>query len=58
MARCSLSGLPSKLLRDAAHIVSDKNERSGQPVVPNGILLSEIIPRSPAFLGQPLAARA
>jgi putative restriction endonuclease len=29
-------------LLDAAHIVSDKDERLGQPVVPNGIPLSKI----------------
>jgi putative restriction endonuclease len=35
--RCALSGLPEPLLLDAAHIVADKNEQLGQPVVPNGI---------------------
>jgi putative restriction endonuclease len=40
--RCALSGLPEPLLLDAAHIVDDKNERLGQPVVPNGIPLSKI----------------
>src|SRR5260370_16989191 len=35
--RCALSGLPEPLLLDAAHIISDKHERLGQPVVPNGI---------------------
>ena len=35
--RCALSGLPEPMLLDAAHIVSDKDERLGQPVVPNGI---------------------
>jgi putative restriction endonuclease len=34
--RCALSGLPEPLLLDAAHIVADKDERFGQPVVPNG----------------------
>ena len=29
-------------LLDAAHIVADKDERLGQPVVPNGIPLSKI----------------
>jgi len=37
-----LSGLPEPLLLDAAHIVSDKDEKLGQPVVPNGIPLSKI----------------
>jgi putative restriction endonuclease len=37
-----LSGLPEPLLLDAAHIVADKDERLGQPVVPNGIPLSKI----------------
>jgi putative restriction endonuclease len=40
--RCAMSGLPEPLLLDAAHIVSDKDERLGQPVVPNGIPLSKI----------------
>lgn len=40
--RCALSGLPESLLLDAAHIVEDKDERFGQPVVPNGIPLSKI----------------
>jgi len=40
--RCALSGLPETMLLDAAHIVSDKDEWLGQPVVPNGIPLSKI----------------
>jgi len=40
--RCALSGLPEPVLLDAAHIVADKDERLGQPVVPNGIPLSKI----------------
>ena len=40
--RCALSGLPEPLLLDAAHIISDRNEQLGQPVVPNGIPLSKI----------------
>jgi len=40
--RCALSGLPEALLLDAAHIMEDKDERFGQPVVPNGIPLSKI----------------
>ena len=40
--RCALSGLPEPLLLDAAHIVADKDERFGQPMVPNGIPLSKI----------------
>jgi putative restriction endonuclease len=40
--RCALSGQPEPLLLDAAHIVMDKDERFGQPVVPNGIPLSKI----------------
>src|SRR5262249_12216902 len=40
--RCALSGLPEPLLLDAAHIVADKDEKLGQPVVPNGIPLSKI----------------
>ena len=33
---------PEPLLLDAAHIISDKDEKFGQPVVPNGIPLSKI----------------
>jgi len=40
--RCALSGMPEALLLDAAHIIVDKNELMGQPVVPNGIPLSKI----------------
>lgn len=40
--RCALSGLPEQRLLDAAHIVSDRNERLGQPIVPNGLPLSKI----------------
>jgi putative restriction endonuclease len=37
-----LSGLREPLLLDAAHIVTDRDEQLGQPVVPNGIPLSKI----------------
>jgi putative restriction endonuclease len=40
--RCALSGLPESLLLDAAHIIADKDELFGQPVIPNGIPLSKI----------------
>lgn len=40
--RCALSRLPEPLLLDAAHIIADKDEDLGQPVVPNGIPLSKI----------------
>ena len=40
--RCALSGLPEPLLLDAAHIVPDKDEKLGQPVVANGISLSKV----------------
>lgn len=40
--RCAFSRLPEPLLLDAAHILPDKDERLGQPVVPNGIPLSKI----------------
>lgn len=39
-ARCH--DCPESLLLDAAHIVADKDERVGQPIVPNGIPLSKI----------------
>lgn len=40
--RCALSGLPEPVLLDAAHIVEDRDELLGQPVVRNGIPLSKI----------------
>ena len=40
--RCALSGLPEQRLLDAAYIISDKNEKLGQPIVPNGMPLSKI----------------
>ena len=40
--RCALSGISEPRLLDAAHIISDKDERLGQPVIPNGIPLSKI----------------
>jgi putative restriction endonuclease len=40
--RCALSWLPEPMLLDAAHIISDGNETSGKPIVPNGIPLSKI----------------
>ncbi len=40
--RCALSGLPEPMLLDAAHIISDKDEKFGQPIVPNGLPLSKI----------------
>ena len=39
--RCALSGLREPLLLDAAHIIEDKNERLGQPVVQNGLPLAK-----------------
>lgn len=39
--RCALSGLREPLLLDAAHIIEDRNERLGQPVVQNGIPLAK-----------------
>lgn len=40
--RCAFSHLPVPTLLDAAHIVSDKHELLGQPVVTNGLPLSKI----------------
>ena len=40
--RCALSRIPDSRLLDAAHIMKDKDKRFGQPIVPNGILLSKI----------------
>ena len=38
----AMEELPEPLLLDAAHIVADRDELFGQPVVPNGIPLSKI----------------
>jgi putative restriction endonuclease len=40
--RCALTGLPEPKLLDAAHIVGDKDEEMGMPVVPNGLPLSKV----------------
>ena len=40
--RCALSGIPERRLLDAAHIIPDADTEFGQPVVPNGLLLSKI----------------
>ena len=40
--RCAVSGIPEPLLLDAAHIIEDKHERLGHPVVQNGIPLSKL----------------
>jgi putative restriction endonuclease len=39
--RCALSGLREPILLDAAHIMEDKHEKLGQPVVQNGIPLAK-----------------
>lgn len=40
--RCAITNLPEPRLLDAAHIVADRNEDLGQPIVPNGLPLSKI----------------
>lgn len=40
--RCAFSHLPIPTLLDAAHIVADKHELLGQPIVSNGLPLSKI----------------
>lgn len=40
--RCAITRLPEPRLLDAAHIVIDKDESLGQPIVPNGLPLSKI----------------
>jgi len=40
--RCAFSNLPISTLLDAAHIVADKHELLGQPMVSNGFPLSKI----------------
>lgn len=39
--RCALSGLNVPVLLDAAHIVADRDELMGQPIVSNGLPLSK-----------------
>jgi putative restriction endonuclease len=39
--RCALSGLREPVLLDAAHIIEDRNEPLGQPVVQNGVPLAK-----------------
>lgn len=41
-SRCAFSGLPEPVLLDAAHIIEDKHEALGQPVVANGIPLTKL----------------
>jgi putative restriction endonuclease len=40
--RCAISGLPEPRLLDAAHIIGDRDEQMGQPIVTNGLPLSKI----------------
>ncbi len=40
--RCAISGLAEPRLIDAAHIVEDRHQTLGQPIVPNGLPLSKI----------------
>jgi putative restriction endonuclease len=40
--RCALSGLPEPDLLDAAHIIGDKDELMGQPIIPNGLALTKL----------------
>jgi putative restriction endonuclease len=39
---CAISGLPEQRLLDAAHIVDDRDEMLGQPVVRNGLPMSKV----------------
>lgn len=39
--RCAVSGLRESVLLDAAHIIADKHEKLGQPIIPNGIPLAK-----------------
>jgi putative restriction endonuclease len=40
--RCAITRLPEPRLLDAAHIIIDRDEALGQPIVPNGLPLSKI----------------
>ena len=37
-----MSGIPERRLLDEAHIIPDADPEFGQPVIPNGLLLSKI----------------
>jgi len=39
--RCAVSGLRETVLLDAAHIIADKHEKLGQPVIQNGLPLAK-----------------
>lgn len=39
--RCAVSGLREPVLLDAAHIIADKHEKLGQPVIQNGLPLAK-----------------
>ena len=40
--RCAISRSPEPRLLDAAHIVADRDQEHGQPIVPNGLPLSKV----------------
>ncbi len=40
--RCAISRMPEPLLLDAAHIIEDRHEALGQPIIANGLPLSKI----------------
>lgn len=40
--RCAFSGLPATQLLDAAHIIADRDEALGQPLVVNGLPVSKV----------------
>ncbi len=40
--RCAITGLPEPMLLDAAHIIPDRDEKLGQPVISNGLPLSKL----------------
>lgn len=40
--RCAISRLPERRLLDAAHIIADRDELLGQPMVANGLPLSKV----------------
>ncbi len=40
--KCAISGLPEPMLLDAAHIIPDRDEQLGHPIIPNGVPLSKL----------------
>ena len=49
--RCALSGLPEPLVLGAAHIVADRGEKLGEPIVPKPFRYPRSVTRLPTPIG-------